>query len=157
MKADNALNTDFQDILRALHEAGASYLIVGAHAMAVHGIPRATGDMDVFIGTDPDNTEHVYSALLSFGATVESHGVTAQELSVPGTVYQIGLPPRRIDIINQIDGVTFKEAWKSRVEEIIADIPVNVLGRDALLKNKRATGREKDMLDVHLLEKTETE
>lgn len=157
MNSDATLNTDFQDMLQALNDAGARYVLVGAHAMAVHGVPRATGDIDLFIDPNLSNTERVFSALLAFGAPVESHGVTAQDLSVPGTVYQIGLPPRRIDILNQINGVTFEEAWNSRVEHHIGEISVNVIGRTALIKNKRATGREKDLLDIRYLEQMQPE
>jgi hypothetical protein len=152
MNADEALNTDFQDMLRAMNDAGARYLLVGAHAMAVHGVPRATGYIGFFIDPETSNSERVFSALFLFGVPVVSHGVTARDLTAPGTVYQIGLPPRHIDILNQNTGVTFEEAWGARVEQTLGGIPVNVIGREALVKNKCATGREKDLLDLRYLE-----
>ncbi len=152
MNQKTALNEDFRDILIALNAAQAQYLLVGAHAMAVHGIPRATGDLDILVNCSTENSELVFTALLAFGAPLENHGVTSAQLSVPGTVYQIGLPPRRIDIITQIDGVTFEEAWACRDQHTFDEIPVSVINREMLLKNKKSTGREKDALDVFLLE-----
>jgi len=149
------LNTDFRDILLALNESQAQYLLVGAYALAVHGIPRATGDIDLLINSTLDNAERVFTALTAFGAPVENHGVTAAQLAVPGTIYQIGLPPRRIDIITRIDGVSFVQAWACRDLHTIDDIPVPVINRKMILKNKQATGREKDALDVMLLQKYE--
>ena len=153
MNQNPALNTDFRDILLALNESQAQYLLIGAHALAVHGIPRATGDLDILVNCTLDNSERVLTALIAFGAPVENHGVTATQLAVPGTIYQIGLPPRRIDIITQIDGVTFEQAWACRDLHTMDEIPVPVINREMLLINKKATGREKDALDVILLQK----
>ncbi len=145
------INEDFADILRALADVGAEFLLVGAHALAVHGIVRATGDIDLWVRPSADNAQRVIDALRRFGAPLEAHGITRGDLQTPGTVYQIGLPPRRIDILTEISGVAFDEAWASRISTRIADVPVHVLGREALIKNKLATGRAKDLLDVRLL------
>ncbi|MDP9120215.1 MAG: hypothetical protein M3O15_02425 [Acidobacteriota bacterium] len=146
------LNEDFRDLLVALFQQKASYLIVGAHAMAVHGVPRATGDLDIWVRPDPDNAKRVLRALVDFGAPVEAMGVTHRDLAVPGVVYQIGLPPRRIDILTEISGIEFDAAWPSRSTQTLEDIEVPFLGRDALLLNKKTSGRAKDLLDIELLE-----
>jgi len=148
----SGLNEDFLDLLRALSESHARFVVVGAHAMAVHGVPRATGDLDILVQPSSENAARVLEALRSFGAPVDAHGVTEDDLSVPGTVYQIGLPPRRIDILTQISGVTFEEAWDSRLTLAISGLEVPVLGRAALARNKRAAGRDKDLADLRLLD-----
>jgi hypothetical protein len=147
-----SMNDDFVDLLRALNETSTEFLIVGAHAMAVHGVPRATGDLDVLVKPDADNARRVLHALRQFGAPVEAHGVVAQDFERPGTVYQIGLPPRRIDLLTEISGITFAAAWSSRVSAQMGGQPVSVLGLQALITNKRASGRPKDLVDVSLLE-----
>lgn len=147
-----ALFQDAEDFLSALERAHAQYIVVGAHALAAHGIPRATGDFDVLVRPSPDNAALVVRALLDFGAPLEAHGVTTADFVTEGTVYQLGLPPRRIDVLTQISGVSFDEAWDSRLEATVRGRSVPVLGRDALIKNKRAAGRAKDLLDVNLLE-----
>lgn len=149
---DSSFNVDFLDILLALSEAGADYVIVGAHAMAVHGVPRATGDLDLLIRPTTDNAEQALEALRQFGAPVDQHGVTATDLARPGTVYQIGLPPRRIDILTQVSGLEFDEVWASRIEVDIEGMTVHVIGREALARNKRAAGRDKDLVDLRTLE-----
>lgn len=146
------LNDDFLDIVQALTTAGAEFLIVGAHAMAVHGVPRATGDLDLLVRPSRENAERVMSALRMFGAPIEAHHVSQVDFEKPGNVYQIGLPPRRIDLLTEITGVSFDEAWASRLTARFGSEQVGFLGRDALLRNKRATGRDKDLVDVRLLE-----
>jgi glycine cleavage system aminomethyltransferase T len=137
-----------------LKEAGAEFLVVGAHALAVHGVPRATGDLDIWIRPDPENARKVWKALLDFGAPVETMGLTLDDLSRPGIVFQMGLPPRRIDLLTEIDGVSFGQAWPSQVVEKVGDLEVPFLGREALLQNKKASARPKDLADVSLLEGT---
>ncbi len=150
--ADEALNEDFVDVLRAMLRANVEFVLVGAHALAAHGLPRATGDIDIFVRTSPLNAARVFSALADFGAPLAAHGISASDFEEVGNVYQMGLPPRRIDILTEISGVTFDEAWHSRVEADIASLRVPVIGRDALIKNKRAAGRDKDLVDVRALE-----
>ena len=108
------MNEDFRDFLRALLAASARFLVVGAHALAVHGVPRATGDLDVWIETSVENVERVWAGVLAFGVPVESLGVTRDELTKRNIVVQIGIPPRRIDLLTSITGVTFDEAWPDR-------------------------------------------
>ncbi len=146
------MNEDFRDLLALLAEHGAEFVVVGAHALAVHGAARATGDIDVLIRPVADNAARVHAALRAFGAPVEAHGVTPADLAREGTIYQLGLPPRRIDILTRIDGVSFDEAWAGRVAVDIAGMRVPFLGRDELIRNKRAAGRAKDLTDLALLQ-----
>ena len=145
------MNDDFLDLLRALAEAGARFVVVGAHAMAVHGVPRATQDLDLLIEPERENAERVWEALGEFGAPLEALGVTLADLATPDLVIQIGVPPNRIDLLTGISGVTFEEAWRSRVQQTIGTVPAAFLGRDALIANKRATGRRKDFADLEAL------
>lgn len=145
------MNDDFRDLLAALLEAGARFLVVGAHAMAVHGVPRATGDLDVWIDADEANGERVWTALLRFGAPVAAVGVRREDLTRADTVIQIGLPPRRIDLLTSITGVGFDEAWPARVTHRVSDLAIPFLGRAELVRNKRALGRAKDLADIEAL------
>lgn len=148
MKID--LAKDFRDLLRAFIDHEVRFLVVGAYALAVHGRPRATGDLDVWVETSPTNADRVFAALQAFGAPM--HDLTRNDLTSPGVVFQIGLPPLRIDILTQISGVEFPEAWTRRSEADFEGIRVAVIGRDDLLINKRASGRAKDLVDVERLE-----
>ena len=145
------MNEDFRDLLAALLEAGARFLVVGAHAMAVHGVPRATGDLDVWIASDGPNAERVWAALLRFGAPVAAMGVRREDLTRANLVVQIGLPPRRIDLLTSITGVEFEDAWAERVTHEFSNLVVPFLGRAALVRNKRAAGRAKDRADLEAL------
>jgi hypothetical protein len=148
------MNEDFRDLLRALLEAGARFLVVGAHAMAVHGVPRATGDLDVWIAVDPENADRVTQALARFGAPLAAMGITRDDFLREDQVVQIGLPPRRIDVLTSISGVTFPEAWEDRVTHGVSGMSVPFLGREALVRNKRASGRAKDRADLEALGET---
>lgn len=143
------VNQDFRDLLFALNDAGADYLVVGAHALAAHGHVRATKDLDIWTRSDSANAERVYQALRAFGAPLES--LSVGDLATPGIVFQIGVAPIRIDIITEIDGVTFDEAWPARVTSKYDDQPINVLSREHLIQNKLASGRHQDLADVELL------
>lgn len=151
MSVEDGLNQDFLDILAALDESEAEFLVVGAHAMALHGVPRATGDLDVLVRPSAENAERVLTALGAFGAPLDAHDVTRQDFEIPGQVYQIGLPPRRIDLLTSISGIGFDEAWISRDEVKIQGRKVPFLSREALIRNKQASGRDKDLVDVRLL------
>lgn len=140
------LNKNFIDMLSALSEVGAEFLVVGAHALSAHGYPRATGDLDLWVRPSRENAERVWSALEKFRAPRQK--VTQEDFTRPDTVYQIGLPPQRIDIMTSIDGVEFDEAWESRQTVAVEGMMIGFLGREQLLKNKRATGRPKDLFDV---------
>ena len=145
------MNPDFRDLLAALLETGARFIVVGAHAMAVHGVPRATGDLDVWIARDPDNADRVLKALARFGAPLSTLGISRDDLLEDDQVVQIGVPPRRIDILTAISGVTFEEAYGGLVVHEVDGMPIPFLGRDALVRNKRASGRAKDVADLEAL------
>ncbi|MEO8501991.1 MAG: hypothetical protein ABI565_13820 [Vicinamibacteria bacterium] len=145
------MNEDFDDLLRCLLDEEARFLIVGAHAMAAHGVPRATGDIDVWIATDDLNVGRVFRALAKFGAPLGSMGVSPSDFLAPDLVVQVGIPPRRIDILTGISGVTFDAAWDRRDLFPFVGRSVPVLGRDDLMTNKRAAGRPKDIADIAAL------
>lgn len=147
------LNRDFLDMIRAMNGAEVKYLVVGAHAMAVHGVPRATGDFDIWIKPSRGNAERMLRALHEFGAPISAHGISLDDLEKPDMVYQIGLPPRRIDLITGISGVSFSQAWPSKVGVELEGLPITVIGRLDLIKNKRASGRAKDLVDLEILER----
>lgn len=153
MSQPPTLYQDAVDLLDEFADAGVRFLVVGAHALAAHGLPRATADFDVWVEPSPANAARVVAALRAFGAPLEAHSVSAADFEQPGAVYQLGLPPRRIDILSRISGVGFDEAWAERAEADLHGRTVPVLGRASLLTNKRATGRAKDALDVAALEK----
>jgi hypothetical protein len=143
---------DFVDLIRCLRAEACDFLVVGAHALAVHGAPRATGDLDVLVRPDEANAARVVRALVRFGAPLSAHGISQQDFATPGTVYQMGLPPRRIDILTQISGVDFDEAAADPVSGSFGGEPVRCIGLAALITNKRASGRAKDLADVEVLE-----
>ncbi len=126
---------------------------MGAHALAAHGLPRATGDLDVLVKPSPENAVRLLEALRAFGAPLAAHGVRAADFEVVDNVYQIGLPPRRIDLLTSISGVSFEEASASRVLVALEGMTLPVIGPRALLANKRATGRPKDIVDADALER----
>lgn len=143
------MNRDFVEMLSALSAAGVKFLIVGAHALAAHGAPRATGDLDIWVRPTRDNAARVLAALQSFGAPL--FDLTVDDLCASDTVFQIGLPPSRIDILSGISGVEFDAAWPRRIEVEIGGMRVGTLGREDFIANKRAAGRPKDLLDIELL------
>lgn len=125
---------------------------MGAYALAANGVVRATSDLDVLVRLSPKNAARVFDALRAFGAPLATHAVTAADFAVPGNVYQMGLPPRRIDILTSISGVTFAAAVAHKVVGRLAELEVPCLGRAALIRNKRAAARPKDLADVAALE-----
>lgn len=146
------MNEDFIDLLRSLLKEEARFLVVGAYAMAAHGVPRATGDIDIWVAADEGNAARVFRALAQFGAPLGSLGVSAEDFAAPNRVVQIGLPPRRIDVLTGVSGVVFDEAWARRASFRFSDLSVPVLGRDDLILNKRAAGRPKDLADLAVLD-----
>ena len=140
------MNPDFVDLLRAFIAADVRFLVVGAYALAVHGRPRATGDLDIWVEATPENASRVMRALAAFGAPLRE--LSEEDFAGPGVTYQIGVPPGRIDILTELTGLTFAEAWPDRVSRAFGDLEVNFIGRDAFIRNKRATGRTKDLADV---------
>jgi hypothetical protein len=143
------LNSDLIDLLRALNDEGAEYLIVGGYAFAVHGRVRATKDAEIFVGTNVDNAAKVWRALASFGAPLDELRVA--DLTEPQTFFIMGRPPNRIDIITTIDGVSFEAAWSNRVEATYGGARVNYIGREDLIANKEAAGRLQDRADAAYL------
>jgi hypothetical protein len=145
------VNQDFRDLLRAFADADVRFLVIGAYAVAVHAEPRATGDLDLWLEASPENAARAYAALRRFGAPL--HELTEADLASPGVVFQIGLPPRRIDLLTSITGVAFADAWAGRIAIRYGDVPCAVIGRDALIENKRQLGRARDLADLELLER----
>ncbi|MFT7518427.1 MAG: hypothetical protein ACI9MC_000558 [Kiritimatiellia bacterium] len=145
------LNEDFEDLLDALEATGVRFLVVGAHALAAHGVPRATSDIDILVQAESANARRVYEALVLFGAPVEQHRITARHFETEGDVYQMGLPPRRVDLLTRIDGVSFEEAWNGREEVLYEGRRLAVLGLHEFIANKRAAGRLKDLADLEML------
>ena len=146
------MNEDYHDFLAALVARGARFMVVGAHALAVHGYPRATVDIDVWIDASPDNVARVWQALADFGAPLNDLELREHDLTRADIVAQLGLPPSRIDVLTGVSGLTFDKAWPNRVEETVEGVRVPVLGLAELVANKRASGREKDRADVKGLE-----
>ncbi len=144
------LNPDFRDMLAALSDANADFLLVGAYAMAVHGFPRATGDMDIWIRCSDENAQRVWQALKQFKAPMRN--LTVEDLKTPDIVFQIGVAPRRIDILTSIDGVEFEDAWSKRKTVDIQGQQFAVLAREDLVRNKKACPRPKDQADALWLE-----
>ena len=143
------MNRDFAEMLSALSEAGAEFLIVGAHALAAHGIARATGDIDIWVKPTQENAERVMRALIVFGAPLKN--LTVDDLTKTDTVFQIGVEPCRVDILSGISGVQFADAWSRRLVLDIEGMSVPVLSHADFVTNKRASGRPKDLLDLELL------
>ena len=143
------MDPEFVEMLSALSAADAEFLVVGAHALAAHGVPRATGDLDLWVRGTPENARKVLAAMKSFGAPL--FDLSVKDLSTPEIVFQIGVAPLRIDILTSITGVQFEEAWARRKEMELGGVRFAVLSREDLIRNKRATGRPKDLLDVESL------
>lgn len=142
---------DFKDLLSTFNAHGVEYLVVGGHALAAHGHVRATKDLDVWVRPTPENARRAVLALRAFGAPL--HGLMEADLSLPGLIFQIGVPPLRIDIITAIDGVDFDAAWPNRVATKFAGEPGHILSIRDLITNKRAAGRLQDLADVEQLER----
>lgn len=145
------LNSDYKDMLQVLLDNGVKFLLVGAYAMGAHGYPRSTGDIDIWVEPSPDNSRRVYLALAQFGAPLGE--VDEATFVKPDVVFQIGVAPRRIDIMSSVSGVEFDEAYQHRQTVELEGMPIPILSYDDLVRNKRATGRDKDRLDADRLEK----
>ena len=143
------LQTDLSEFIALLNSHRVEYLIVGGHAVAFHGHPRFTGDMDVLIRATPANARRVLGVLSDFGfGTI---GISELDLVYAGRVVQLGHPPNRIDLLTSISGVDFDSAWESRVDTRMDGQAVAFLGWEELLRNKRAAGRQKDLADLEKL------
>lgn len=145
------LNEDYKDILQIFIKNHVKFLVVGAYAMGAYGYPRATGDIDLFIERTKKNSDMIYSSLLEFGASLT--GVAPETFTEENIIFQIGVAPRRIYIINKIDGVSFSEAYQDKVEIEVENIIIPFISKKLLIKNKLSTGRKKDFLDAEELER----
>ena len=148
------LNRDYHDMLSAFRDEGGEYLVVVAYALAAHGLPRATGDIDLWIRATPENAARVWRALGRFGAPLA--GISAADFTVAETAFQIGVAPKRVDILTSIEAVSFDDAWPARKEVEIEDLRVPILSRSHLVANKKALGRPKDLGDIEWLEERDT-
>jgi hypothetical protein len=140
---------DFRELLALFNAHRVEYLIVGGYALAFHGAPRFTGDLDIFVKPDAVNAHRTLTALEAFGFA--SVGLTPSDFERPDQVIQLGVPPVRIDLITSITGVSWDEAWAGRVAGRYGDMPVSFIGREQFITNKRATGRPKDVADLEVL------
>jgi hypothetical protein len=144
------LNRDFKDMLQCLLEEKVDFLLVGGYALGAHGYPRATKDMDIWVWADRVNSERVYHALAKFGAPIGQ--ISPADFSKIGVVFQIGVPPNRIDLVTSVDGVDFSTCFKNREVVSIEGLDIPVISKQDLIANKRATGRAQDSLDADVLE-----
>ena len=143
------LSRDFLELLASFHETSVEALIIGGYAVAFHGAPRATGDIDLWVRPTRENAARVLEALRRFG--FGGLGLSEEDFTRPDHVVQLGRPPQRVDILTAVDGATFDDAWRGRVETVLSGVPVAFLGREDLLRTKRAAGRPKDLADLDLL------
>ena len=144
------LNEDYKDMLLALNDEGVSYLLVGAYALAAHGFPRATMDIDLWVFPSTDNARAVLRALQRFGAPL--YDLTQEDLEKEDTIFQIGVAPRRIDLITSASGLKYQDAFTRALPVDVDGIPVRILSVEDLIINKRALGRTKDLADAEALE-----
>src|SRR5437879_5376799 len=143
------LNEDYKDILQLLLKGKVKFLVVGAYALGVHGYPRATGDIDIWVEPSHKNSKKVFDVLVKFGSPMKE--ISSETFSTKGNIFQIGVAPRRIDFITDIDGVTFGNAYKNRKIIAVQNLRIPFLSLKDLIRNKQATGRPKDLLDVEYL------
>jgi len=149
------LNKDWREFLELLNSNEVEYLVVGAFAVAFHGFPRYTADLDLLVRPTDENANRVLRALSEFG--FGQMGIQAADLRTPGTVVQLGVTPNRIDLLTAISRVSFEEAWAGRCEVELDGIATHFIGRAALLRNKERTGRARDLGDAEELRKRNTE
>ncbi len=140
---------DYKELLALFNAHDVRYILVGAYALAFHGAPRYTGDLDIFVRPDEENGRRILNALEAFG--FGSLGLRVEDFSVPGRVVQLGVPPVRVDIITSITGVPWEEAEADRVQGTFGTIPVSYIGKASFIRNKRALGRNKDLADAEAL------
>lgn len=143
------LSKDFKEFVALLNAHGVEYLLVGGYAMALHGRPRNTGDLDVWVARSPENAEKLLAALEQFG--FGGLGLASVDFTTPQHVVQLGYPPFRIDLLTDIDGVTFEMAWPHRETVVHDGLTLHFIGLDDLKANKRASGRPRDLDDLEQL------
>lgn len=143
------IQPDFKDLLKLFNENNVEYVIVGGYALAFHGAPRFTGDIDLYVRPTQENAKSIIAALESFG--FGELDLSSSDFQIPNCVVQLGVPPVRIDIITSIDGVSWETTDKGKASGEYGDITVSYIGREELLANKHATGRKKDLADIEAL------
>jgi len=141
--------SDFSELLECFNAHGVEYVVVGAYALAHHGAPRATGDIDLYARPAPENAQRILHALDVFGFA--SLNLTLEDFSAPDKVVQLGVPPVRVDIVTGLDGVSWEQVWDTRESGSIGGVPVQIIGRETFVANKRAAGRLKDLADIEAL------
>jgi hypothetical protein len=149
--ATTFVNSDFRDLLSALSARGAEHLVVGAQAVGIHAMPRATGDLDIWVATHGENPGRVWNALSDFGAPLDQ--LSVEDLGQPDLIFQMGVVPLRIDIITSVEGLRFEDCWPRRIMVRNGNLEIPVIGLDDLIVNKRAVGRTRDIADAELLER----
>lgn len=142
------LHNDLREFIELLNASAIDFLVVGGHAVAFHGFPRFTGDIDFLLRASKDNAVRLKAVLTSFGF---DDSLDEYDMLRPGDILQLGKPPNRIDILTSISGVSFDDAWSNRDAGVLGDIAVSFIGREELIKNKRAAGRQKDLADLEEL------
>jgi len=145
------LDKDFEDFIGLLNQHNVDYMVVGGYALAFHGKPRHTGDLDIWIDISDDNAGKMVRVIEEFG--MSSLGMERADFLKEGVITQIGYPPLRIDILNEIDGVDFKEAYPNKLIIDVEGLPVKYIGLNDLIKNKQTSGRKQDISDVNELNK----
>ena len=143
------IQPDFKELLALLNAHNVDYVIVGAYALAFHGAPRFTGDIDIFVKPDPKNAESILAALQEFG--FGSLDLDKSDFQQPDKVIQLGVPPVRVDLITSLTAVSWQQAYSGKIEGIYGDVPVYFLGRKEFLANKKALSRKKDLADIEAL------
>lgn len=140
---------DFRELLELFNKHNVEYMIVGGYALAFHGAPRYTGDLDIFIRSDLLNAQRIMRAFEDFG--FESVGLTAADFERLDNVIQLGIPPVRVDIVTSLTGISWESAFENRVQGRYGDVQVHYIGREQFILNKRSMGRKKDLADIEAL------
>lgn len=140
------MNKDFREFLELLTEEKVEYLLVGGYAVAVHGYPRYTGDIDFWVNNTDRNADRIIKVLEKFG--ISGLGITKEDLTKKDSIIQIGVPPNRIDLITSVEALTFEKAYQRREIKQIDSIDTNIISLDDLKTNKKALGRDKDKDDI---------
>jgi len=143
------LPKDLREFIELLNSHDVHYLVVGGYAVAIHGHPRMTGDIDFFVETTDENARKLESVLADFGFA--GLGLSAEDFLDPGTIIQLGRPPNRIDLVTSLSGVTFADSWEKRVRHVVEGVPLLFVDKQTLLANKAASGRPKDLADLAAL------
>jgi hypothetical protein len=143
------LNQDFKEFIQLLNDNQVNYLVIGGYAVAIHGHPRYTKDIDIWIEISEENSQKIITALTEFG--FGSLGLTAQDFQEPHQIIQLGYPPNRIDLITSPDGIDFQTCYESKIEVMLDDIAVKFIDLDNLKRNKLASGRLQDLADLENL------